>query len=436
MQKNIKTALMMGNGALSFATNAPHTENDAKQYFVGETKAFFQAQAQWSSNMVTAQVQGVDYQDFYKYHTFKLRTSSVINPTTGTALSDDWQKILIVGGNIDYVPRGAKITFNGNTWLVVNPSNIQSVIGTAIVRRCGATWNHLDYYGNVLSEPFCFGEGANNLATANNYRENMVLMNEYQHACMQYSPETSTISQNIRMILGNQCYSVRGVQNFVQEFSSDQNSVHIQYFDLAIAEPLEIDDMVNRVAGGMDFRWKIYISGVEALAVGDTATFTASSTRNEVPVESTEENPIHYVWSSGNTAIATIDPETGVLTGVSAGTCVITCSLVENPHNQSSWQIEVSEAVTGEVVVWNSQPPESIAQYSEATLTATYYENGVATTEAVTFALSGANPRSYTATVNGNSVRIQCWEDDPNALIVTATRNGKTATATIELEGW
>lgn len=436
MQKNIKTALMMGSGAISYTSNAPYSANTAQQYFANETKAFVQSQAQWSSNMVTARVQGVDYNNFYTYHTLKIRTSDVINPTTGNALSDDWQRILIVGGNVDYIPRGAKITYNGNTWLVVNPDNIQSVIGTAVVRKCAATWNHFDYYGNVLSEPFCYGDGANNLSTAKNYQENMVLMNAYQHACMQYSPTTNELADNVRMILGNHCYEARGVQNFVQEFSSDQNSVHIQFFDLAIAEPLDIDDMANKVANGKAFSWVIAISGVEALAVGDTATFTATSTRNGTPVASAAEYPVTYQWSSSNTAIATINPNTGVLTGVSAGGCYITCTLVENPLKQSSWQIQVSEAVTGNSVDWNAQLPISIAQYSEATISATYYENGVATINAITYAFSGADPRSYTATVTGNSVRIQCWYDDQNPLGITATCNGETATASIELNGW
>jgi hypothetical protein len=215
MQKNIKTALLVNGGALSYKSNAPCTANTATQYFASETKAFVQEQAQWSSNMVSAQVQGIVYADFYTYYTVNIRVSALINPTTGTQLSDDWQRILIVGGNIDYLPRGAKVVFNGNTWIVTNPSNIQSVLGTAVVRKCTATWNHLDYYGNILSEPFCYGSGANDLSTANNYQENMVLLNAYQHACMQYSPETSELAQNLRIILGSQCYAVRGLQKYM-----------------------------------------------------------------------------------------------------------------------------------------------------------------------------------------------------------------------------
>lgn len=305
MQKGIRNAIINGRGHLVFGTNNPHTESDQEQYYIGETKEFFLQNLQWAHNMVLAQVQGIDYRDFYQYTECRIRTAKIIDPTTGQNLGDDWQRMIIENANIDFIPRGAKVHFNGNTWLVTNPDNIASATGTAIIKRCNATWHHLDWYGNVLAEPFCYGQGGNDLATANNVKINMILMDAYQHCFMQLNDETRELAHNRRILLGDQAYSVRGLQNFVQEFGDELDSVHIQFFDVSREETLHsIDDVVNRVADGKGFKWEIALSGTDELAVGDSYQFTAKSIRNGVELPNGFTDGIIY------TALS-VNPETG-----------------------------------------------------------------------------------------------------------------------------
>ena len=258
VQTGIRNALLTaGKPYLQRGTNSPYNGDTQTQYFADASRAFARKNLRWSSNMVLAQVQGLDYNDFYAYKPLRIRTTMMIDPTTGKNLGSDWQKIMVENPKIDFLPLGAKVVFNGNTWLVVNPMNVQSITGTSVIRRCNAVWNHLDYYGNILHEPFCYGQGAGDLATGNSVKEGMILIDAYQHSVMQLNPETEEIMHNRRMILGHQAYSVRGVQDFAQEFTEDMGSAHIQYFDLESAEPLAIDDMENRVADGLSFQWKI-----------------------------------------------------------------------------------------------------------------------------------------------------------------------------------
>ena len=357
MQKDIANAVMLGSPfGPQFGTNNPFNADTQTQYFAQRTKMFNAERLPWASNVVSAQVQGLNYANFYAYTQVNIRTANLIDPTTGLNLGSDWQRIICLNMDVDFLPRGAKVAFNGNIWLVSNPMNVQSITGTSVIRRCNALWNSLDEHGNMHSEPFCFGQGAYDLATSDYVQEQMILMKGYQHCVMQLNPWTNVLKQNYRMILGNQAYSVRGMQNFVLEFSQDPASTHIQYFDLQITEPLESDDMVNKVAGGLD-------------------------------VAGTEPGPV-------------------------------------NPVPQ------------GTAVYWVQTPPEAISAYSSATLTAAYAENGAATQQVVSFSFAGASQESYTATVDGNTLNLQCWRYDPQPLVVTASYGGQSASAQILLQGW
>lgn len=281
VQTGIRNALLTaGKPYLQRGTNNPYNGDTQTQYFADASRAFARKNLRWSSNMVLAQVQGLDYNDFYAYKPLRIRTAMMIDPTTGKNLGSDWQKIMVENPKIDFLPLGAKVVFNGNTWLVVNPMNVQSITGTSVIRRCNATWNHLDYYGNILHEPFCYGQGAGDLATGNSVKEGMILIDAYQHSVMQLNPDTEEIMHNRRMILGHQAYTVRGVQDFAQEFTEDIDSAHIQYFDLESAEPLAIDDMENRVADGLTFQWKIALPEKVQMKAGQEETLTPISYRS------------------------------------------------------------------------------------------------------------------------------------------------------------
>ena len=466
MYDGIRNALLNGNVPMAFTTNAPRTANDQYQYYGEATKQFIMQNAQWASNLFTAKIQGMDYENFYEYTDVRIRAAQVIDPTTGQNLGDDWRRILIENTNLDFIPRGAKVVFNGNTWLVTNPDNIASVSGTAIIKRCNATWHHLDWYGNVLTEPFCYGQGSNDLATANNIKINMILLDAYQHCSMQLNPETRELAHNRRLLLGDQAYSVRGLQNFVQEIGDDINSVHMQFFDVSREETLSaIDDITNRVADGLGFTWEINLSGTAEMKVGSTQTLKAVSVRNGItlntdsanavhvkltvndaglpewlPVDGTETNgvvlhEVSYAWSSSDEEVATVD-EDGVVTAVAAGAATITCRLQQNGSITKQMLLTVTEESTEPVLVWETEPPERAAQYQTITFKAVLMVDGEPSDEPVAYSFSGASERDYSVSIDGNTVTLTAYTLPKRPIAVQAECNGMTLNASIAFTGW
>ena len=435
MQNGIRNALLTaGKPYLQRGTNNPYNGDTQKQYFADASRAFARKNLRWSSNMVLAQVQGLDYNDFYAYKPRRIRTAMMIDPTTGKNLGSDWQKIMVENPKIDFLPLGAKVIFNGNTWLVVNPMNVQDITGTSVIRRCNAMWNHLDYYGNILHEPFCYGQGAGDLATGNSVKEGMILIDAYQHSVMQLNPDTEEIMHNRRMILGNQAYSVRGVQDFAQEFTEDTGSVHIQYFDLESAEPLAIDDMENRVADGLSFQWKIALPEQVQMKTGQEETFSPVSYRNG---SSEAESDVEYLWSSGDENILLVDAE-GRVKAVQEGNANIVCSLKKNQSITAEMAVTVvpKETSIPASLEWATSIPEQLAKYDECTIEAAYYEDGAKTEQPITYTFTGPDDAAYSAAQNGNIVQIKCWLPSTQPLVMTAECKNIIKTVEIKLTGW
>lgn len=435
MQTGIRNALLTaGKPYLQRGTNNPYNGDTQTQYFADASRAFARKNLRWSSNMVLAQVQGLDDNDFYAYKPLRIRTTMMIDPTTGKNLGSDWQKIMVENPKIDFLPLGAKVIFNGNTWLVVNPMNVQSITGTSVIRRCNAAWNHLDYYGNILHEPFCYGQGAGDLATGNSVKEGMILIDAYQHSVMQLNPETEEIMHNRRMILGHQAYTVRGVQDFAQEFTEDISSVHIQYFDLESAEPLAIDDMENRVADGFSFQWKISLPEEVQMKAGQEETFVPSSYRNG---SSEAESGVEYLWSSSDENILLVSAE-GRVKAVQEGNASIVCSLKKNPSIATKMAVTVVSKETSipASLEWITSIPEQLAKYDECTIEAAYYADGVKTEESITYSFSGPDDVAYSATQSGNIVQVKCWLPSTQPLVMTAECKNIIKTVEIKLTGW
>lgn len=435
MQTGIRNALLTaGKPYLQRGTNSPYNGDTQTQYFADASRAFARKNLRWSSNMVLAQVQGLDDNDFYAYKPLRIRTTMMIDPTTGKNLGSDWQKIMVENPKIDFLPLGAKVIFNGNTWLVVNPMNVQSITGTSVIRRCNAVWNHLDYYGNILHEPFCYGQGAGDLATGNSVKEGMILIDAYQHSVMQLNPETEEIMHNRRMILGHQAYTVRGVQDFAQEFTEDISSVHIQYFDLESAEPLAIDDMENRVADGLSFQWKISLPEEVQMKAGQEETFAPTSYRNG---SSEAESGVEYLWSSSDENILLVGAE-GRVKAVQDGNASIVCSLKKNPSITSKMAVTVvsKEASIPASLEWVTPIPEQLAKYDECTIEAAYYADGVKTEESIAYSFSGPDGAAYSATQSGNIVQVKCWLPSTQPLVMTAECKNIIKTVEIKLTGW
>lgn len=432
----IRNVTLLGDTA-ERRKNAPKQYSGRRKQYTGDATALFYAErARYATDFVDARVQGLAPGDFYAWSAQRMRISDTVKQ--GANLSrrtDDQKEYLLENRSIDYVPEGAKIETMGSTWLVTNPANLSSAAGSGIMRRCNATWNHLDWYGNIRKEPLVV-EKQQAMANSNDTQDISLIMQGYFNIICQRNPETDELDQNSRLILGRRAFQITGYSDVTQEFTGEDESTHLLYFAARIQEPDKtIDDLARRVAGGKTFSWEIRISGATVLNAGATTQMAAESLRcGEAVAGGDEKHPVSYYWETSDETVARVDAG-GLVTAVSAGSCTITARLAQNPEIASEITLSVADEKSGAEVRFLTEPPEMIGAYDAATLQAAYYEGGEKKDDAVTWEISGASEDAYTAAVLGNQVTIQNWGGSETPLTVTAKSGNASASASIRLEG-
>lgn len=436
IQKSLKNAMLTGNGLVSWQNNTPvQYSGKQRQYFSPETRTFTQMYAQYSSDFVKAQIQGIDPKNPLAWQTRFLRFSDVVKPSAAIQRHfDDYKMILVADRDIEYIVPGSKIVTMGSTWLVVNPMNVSGSDGAALVRRCNAVWNYLDYYGNVVSEPI-IAENERANANDSDTQNSQLISKGYFNILCQNNDGTRQIDTNTRMILGSGAYRVTGFSDFETEFTGDYSSVRLLSFTVRYEEPnYIIDDMENHVAGGKEFSWVVSISGPASIHPNGTAQFTATSVRNGETVTDTTENPISYEWESSDESVVTVD-DFGIVTAVGNGSATIRVKVSQNAALHENYGITVTESADG--VEFTSITPVKLGAYETACVTAAYFEDGQEQQDALTWTFTGADENAYSAVVDtdGKTVCIDCYGYSDLPLIVTAGYGVYTASATILLEG-
>jgi hypothetical protein len=424
-----------GGGALTGDSNRPKAYDNRKTpYFADATGRFIAQYARYATNHTAARMQGMDSEDFYAWSDQFLRLADVNK--RGGAIdrpTDGYKSFVVEAQAVEYVPEGAKVETMGSTWLVTNPANISSPVGNGIMRRCNATWNHMDWYGNIKKEPIVVEKPSMN-ATANDFQETVLLMQGYFNLILQFNDETAELDVNSRLMLGRSVYQITGYSEVSEEFTGREESVHLLRFAARIKEPdKEKDDLVNRVANAYPFHWQVDVAGTPAMSGGTEAQFTAKSTRNGAAADGDTAHPVHYLWQSSNEGVCTVDAA-GKVTAVGAGTCRITATVAENRTLQGEMTVTVEEGFTG--VRFTGTLPERMRPFETAEIGAVYVENGAQTDKTVTWRFSGADETAYGAEVKGNSMTITCWSGSAQPLTVTAAYGEEQSNGTVVLEGY
>lgn len=431
--KYVKTGLALAGMRPKIIGNNPQLyENRQYQYFADATKAFMEERSEYTTNFFLAKVQGLDISDPLKIQYEYIRVANVLSsPGINPSLDDHWMTVTFKNPKINNVPRGTKFWFYDSVWLCYNPNNVGAITGNAIVRQCEVTWKRLDYYGNLLEEPFVINRQWTK-ANDNRYQQYMVIAENYMDCVMQYNPETASMRENDRILLGDtNAYTVRGLNNFSRENTEDPNSVRLLYFALYRGEPNEFDDIENQITDGNGFNWDIQVSGSLSGTVGGTSQLLATSYKNG----SLAEKECNYVWKSSDEAVATVDSD-GKVTFVSEGTSDITCTLVQNTNLTKTVSVTVNAASAEPYIAFDDTIPDTLKQYTTLNISATYYENGEPTDEEVTFSFSGAASNRYTANISGNTASLQCLYPSAVPLLIMAKKGEYSVAATIALVGF
>lgn len=395
------------------------------QYMADVSKQFVQKMAQYSTDFFAAQVEGLEDGKPWDVGWYKIRASTHFSSLnmSNTSQDDDWRVVYFERADIDYVKPGTKFWFWNNCWLADNPANIASVTGNALVKRCNAVWNSLDFYGNLVSEPMVITR-PNTMANASSTTEVMKLEDSYIDCIMQANPWTlANLRNNTRMILGSSGFAVRGLSDYIREFTQEQDSVRLLRFTLTYQEPDERDDMKNQVAGGLAFSWEINVTGDRAVQAGGTTHLSPSSVRNGDTLADTV--PVTYLWTSYSPEVATVDDE-GVVTGVSEGKAVIRCTLGENPNIFTDVVVSIFETTT-QGLRWSAELPANVPAYQTRELSVEGAQG------AVEWSFDGPDGSCYTAVPDGAKLKITCFYPSPVPLTVTVTDGVDTLTAEIEL---
>lgn len=439
LSHNIKSGILSsGDSRVYVPSNRPEQYSSRqKEYFAKRTASFREKKLKYASDFFEGRVQGLDPDDPLGYTVTRFRMAELIRPSAAVQRDfDDYKMVLMEDPTIDYIPHGAKFEAMGSVWLMVNPANVSAPGASGIVRRCKAVWNHLDYYGNVLSEPLVC---ETTLAAANDgdFQQWEIVTKGYYNITAQYNQYTAQLDNNSRIIMGNGAYHVTGYTDFLQEFTGDYDSVRIVRFTARYEEPNpRIDDMVNHVAGGLEFSWDVSIDGIPTITEGYTTQMTAKSARNGKIVANTDEFPVSYAWTSADETVAIVD-DTGLVTGIGPGTTTITCALEQNLDKTAAVTITVEEATEDQASVrFLTAIPQIMRAYDSVTVRAAYFAGGIQTDEPIIFNISGAKPGSYTVeTGNDNSITVFCWGGSVTPLTITASYGTASVTEEVQLIG-
>lgn len=420
------------------------------QYFQSETAAYTQHMGQYASNVYAADCQGLNPDSFYDWQKVKLRSIRAAQAQTGETMPDDWQRIYLISpANYTYIPQGAMLKYADNTWIVYKGKNVSAILGSAIVRRCNAVINVLDWYGNIVTVPMSYSK-MGTLGNAPHTTENTITSKNYIACICQLNEYSRQFHENTRIILGDTAYAMRGLDDFTREFTDDPNSVHLITFTIERVEVQPFDSIELGVADYGGFSWELHVDWNNSMRTGMTQALNVTSRRNNVPVEDGEEHAISYLYESSDDSILTVD-ENGVVTAISEGEAEITISLAQNPSIKQTVHIEVP-AAENEYVAFTTTLPKTLHEGESIEIGAAFFQNGLSTNFPITITFSGVEAgvigfnrvyasesmalsntvysgEAYSEVIDADSrVKLNVYHASQRPLTITAEYNGYTAT--------
>lgn len=424
--------LFAGNGFWGMGESNTPNVGLQRQYFRNETQAYVQETGEYATNTYKARCQGLTKGDFYEYRPVLIRSAYAGASVTGETMPDDWQRIHIIKpANLNYIPQGAYIEYQGNTWIVFKPKSIGAVLGSAIVRRCNAVINTLDWYGNLVPIPMSYAK-MNTMGNESHASENSIVAKNYINCICQRNEYSKAFKENARIILGENAYAMRGVNDFTREFTDDPDSVHLMSFTIERGEVLTSDSVEHQCADYHAFSWEIGITAKKSMVVGARQKIGIISKRNGKAVENSAEHPIAYRFESSTPDILSVD-EDGNITALQEGMAEITVRLAQNENIFDSFIVEIANG--GESYIgFTTDPVFALTELQETEISAALYENGAATETELTFTFAGAPQKAYSAVRTAlNTYRVVCYAASSTPLTIAVSDGEHEKTESILL---
>ena len=428
-------ASFIGSGGTAPPVNSPiQYKSRQKQYGANVTRRYMAERAFLASDYVEVNAQGLKPSDFYAWVKTKARLADI---TAGTVMetrkSDDYKQVMFPDAHVDYFPIGAKMETMGSTWLCVNPTNIATVNARAVVARCNSSYNSYDDFGNVITEPLVF-EGYSVHGNNDQSPKNLVLPDGNMSVTAQLNDNTRRLGHNQRIILGTKAYHITGWNDFMQEFTGNRDSSHLVTFTIRLEEPTENDDVTEHfIANGKAESFRAEVSAPETLTVGQTANLVAKFFHNDE-----ENSEARFEWRTSDENVIEISSD-GTVTAVGAGETTLTAVLAQNNEITATVGIVVQRAHTEPYVAFKGITDDAIQQFKSATYSAAFYdENNEETDDPMVWTYSGAKSIDFSAVESddGKSVTVYCISASDVPLTITASRGIRSASVTVNLEGY
>ena len=216
---------------------------------------------------------------------------------------------------------------------------------------------------------------------------------------IQDNADSTNIALNQRFIKMKQAWKVSGIDR-------TKNGLLMLYCDLDTIIPT--DDLENEIANAGDYIYTLEITSGDSASIqeGNTLQLTTQVKLNGNTVEK------EVIYSSDNSSIATVD-ENGLVTAISAGECIITASLTDNPNVYDTISITVTALPQHNYAVTISGNASIVKNYT-ATYTATFTDNGVPITQESFFYITADDGSSTTLAT------IQSQDPIANTCVVKA----------------
>jgi len=218
---------------------------------------------------------------------------------------------------------------------------------------------------------------------------------------MQDNNDSGNIKINDRFIKMNRAWKVSGIDR-------TKNGLIILHCDLdGITSS---DDLENEIANAGDYVYTLEITNGETASIQEASTLQLNT---QVKLNGNIVDNKTVVYSCDNPSIASVD-ENGLVTAISAGECIITVSLAENPNIYDTISITVIALPEHNYAVTISGST-SIIKTKTATYTATFTDNAVPITEESFFYITADDGVSETTLAT-----IQSQDPVANTCVVKA----------------
>ena len=275
------------------------------------------------------------------------------------------------------IKRGNLVNWDGENWLIISEiGHKRYSYYKGIIQRCNYNIK-FNFKGTIKEFPAIVDSKVFDVET-NRY---LSIPAGKIVVTMQSNADSENIKINDRFIKMKNAWKVTGIDR-------TKNGLLMLWCDLDMIIPS--DDVVNEIANARDYVYTLEITNGETANIqeGITLQLNVRVKLNDNIVEK------EVIYSSDNSSIATVD-ENGLVTAISAGDCIITASLAENPQVYDTIVITVIALSEHNYVVTISGKT-SIVKTTTATYTATFTDNGIPITEQSEFWLTADDGVSET----------------------------------------